>query len=164
MESAGIYVLSKLHWQFFGSLTFKSERLPERLRISMFFALLRKTAKDFRLHFPRLPWCLRQERGEIGGRRHFHFLLTGLPPNAASVKTCMTLKTRWEQLGGGFARVSEFNPQLNGVDYLTKCLGHESLSGGDCYESAKFGFRSCDLMLSKAVWKISTHARRQTGR
>jgi hypothetical protein len=59
-----------------------------------------------------------------------------------------------------------FNPQLNGVDYLTKCLGYPlpDLNGADCYESAKFGSRSCDLMLSKAVWKISTHARRQTGR
>lgn len=71
-----------------------------------------------------------------------------------------------EQLGGGFARVSVFNPQLNGVDYLTKCLGYPlpDLNGADCYESAKFGSRSCDLMLSNAVWKVSSHARRQTGR
>jgi hypothetical protein len=163
MESADIYVLGKLRWQFFGSLTFKSERLPERVRLAMFFALLRRTAKDFRCYFPALPWCLRQERGEITNRRHCHFLLTGLPARAVSVKTCMTLKVRWEQLGGGFARVSEFNPALNGVDYITKCLGHE-LNGADCYESAKFGGGTCDLMLSRAVWNVSNHARRQTGR
>src|ERR1700722_6641008 len=73
----------------------------------------RRTARDFRCYFPALPWCLRQERGEMTGRRHCHFLLTGLPAHAVSVKTCMTLKIRWEQLGGGFARVSEFNPALN---------------------------------------------------
>ena len=70
----------------------------------------------------------------------------------------MTLKVRWEQLGGGFARVREFNPQLNGVDYVTKCLGYE-LNGGDAYESAKFGGGTCDLMLSRAVWDTKHHAR-----
>ncbi len=63
MENADVYVLSKLRWQFFGSLTFRSERLPERVRTSMFFALIRKAARDFRVYFPTLPWCLRLERG-----------------------------------------------------------------------------------------------------
>ena len=42
-ESADVYVLAKLWWQFFGSLTFRTERV----RISMFFALMRKAAKTF---------------------------------------------------------------------------------------------------------------------
>ena len=46
METADVYVLSKLRWQFFGSLTFRTERLPQRVRISMFFGLMRKAAKD----------------------------------------------------------------------------------------------------------------------
>jgi hypothetical protein len=36
MESADIYVLSKLRWQFFGSLRFRTDRMPERVRITMF--------------------------------------------------------------------------------------------------------------------------------
>lgn len=111
--------------------------------------------------------CLRKSTFEIDrrhtNRRHYHFLFTGRPVRAVSVKTCITLKVRWEELGGGFAHVSESNPALNGVNCITKCLEHE-LSRDDCYESAKFGGGTCDLMLSKAVWKASNHARRQTGR
>ncbi len=40
MESDDVYVLLKLRWQFFGSLMFRTERLSERVRISMFFALM----------------------------------------------------------------------------------------------------------------------------
>ncbi len=57
--------------------------MPERVRISMFFALIRKVAKDFRAYFPGLPWCLQLGRGEINHRLHHHFLLTGLPETAA---------------------------------------------------------------------------------
>lgn len=101
MESADIYTLSKLRWQFFGSLTFRSEQMPEQVRITMFFALIRKSAKDFRVYFPALPWCLRLEHGEIGERLHFHFLLTGLPENAVCVATCFAMMRTWEKLRGG---------------------------------------------------------------
>ena len=40
VESPDIYTLSKLRWQFFGSLTILHERMPERVRITMFFALV----------------------------------------------------------------------------------------------------------------------------
>ena len=41
METGLTYTLQRVHWQFFGTLTFKSARLPERVRLSMFFALVR---------------------------------------------------------------------------------------------------------------------------
>jgi len=160
MESADVYVLSKLRWQFFGSLTFRADRMPERVRISMFFALLRKAAKDFRCYFPRLPWCLRLERGEIGDRLHNHFLLAGLPESGMCVATCFAMMRAWEnKLGGGHARIRVFDPRLSGVGYVAECLGYD---GADVYESAKFGSNGRDLMYSRAVWDEANHFRRHT--
>jgi hypothetical protein len=77
METPEIHVLNRINWQFFGTLTFKSERLPERVRLAMFFAYLRQFCRQFGLKFPKLLWCLRQEQGELTGRRHFHYLIAG---------------------------------------------------------------------------------------
>jgi hypothetical protein len=162
MKSADIYVLSKLRWQFFGSLTFRTERLPERIRTSMFFAVIRKVAKDFRVYFPALPWCLRLERCEINQRLHHHFLLTGLPESAACVATCFAMMRSWEnKLRGGHARIRLFDPRLSGVDYVAECLGYE---GADAYESAKFGQSGRKLMYSRAVWDEANHFRRRVDR
>jgi hypothetical protein len=138
----------------------------------MWFSVCRVAAESFGLYFPALPFCLRQEEGEHFGRRHFHVLLGGLPKKAVTIQTCMALKTWWEGFlprlnpktkkwfevknpstvaGGGMARIRLFDPALNGVDYVTKCL---CLSGADAYESAKFGCKSSGLILSKGAEKI----------
>jgi hypothetical protein len=162
MESADIYVLSKLRWQFFGSLTFRTDRMPEQVRITMFFALIRKAAKDFHVYFPALPWCLRLERGEIGQRLHQHFLLTGLPATATGVATCFAMMRTWQnRLRGGHARIRLFDPRLSGVDYVAECLGYD---GADSYESAKFGQGGRELMYSRAVWNEANHFRRRVDR
>ena len=88
MEDPYVYQLSQVKWQFFGTLTFKSGRLPERVRLSMYFAMMRKVCKQFRIHFKRSIWCLRLEQGEMLGRWHFHFLLTGLPGQTVTMSTC----------------------------------------------------------------------------
>jgi len=153
MESPETQLLTQVRWQFFGTLTFKSERLPERVRLGMYFALMRRVAYESRVYFPRLAWCLRQEQGEELGRRHFHFLLTGLPKRWVTKASCFYLMAQWERIGGGMARVTVFDQRLNGAGYITKCLG-EFPDAGDRYESAKFESRHCDLMLSDAVWAI----------
>lgn len=153
MESPEVHILSQVRWQFFGTLTFKSERLPERVRLAMWFALMRRVASEFRVHFCRLPWCLRQERGEMFGRRHFHFLLTGLPRMNVTRTTCFYMMATWERVGGGMPRVRRFDHKRNGVDYVAGCLGGLALCE-DVYESAKFGDRSIELMLSDGLQKI----------
>lgn len=147
MEKPEVYILTRLNWQFFGTLTFRSAAMPERVRLTMWFSLMRKLSATLGLHFPSLPWCLRQEDGETNGRRHFHYLLGGLPRRAVTKSTCFATMANWECLGGGMARVRIFNPALNGVGYITDCLG---MAGADVYESAKFG-SSTGLMLSKAA-------------
>jgi len=149
LESPDLHVLRGERWQFFGSLTFKSERLPDRVRQSMFHATFRQLAKELHLHFPRLAWCRREELGEHLGRRHYHFLLTGLPARAASIATCFFLMKTWEKMGGGMARVRLYDQGQDGLAYLTKCL-----HGGDAYETSKFAEGLSHLTLSDGLQRM----------
>lgn len=115
----------------------------------MWFALARKACKNYGTYFPTSLWCLRQEAGEATGRKHFHFLFGGLPRKAITEATCFALMAQWEKLGGGMARVRVFNRALNGVGYVTKCLG--ASVGADVYEMNKFGLETCELKLSKGA-------------
>ena len=149
-----LYALSLVEWQFFASLTFKSERLSDAVRTRMFFALMRRQADNFGLHFHKTIWCLRTESGESTGRIHHHALIAGFPEHSLTKATCISFMKIWEQLGGGMARVSLYSPPLDGVGYVLKGGDEEyRRAGGDFYETRKFGGR-CDVMLSKSVFGV----------
>jgi hypothetical protein len=157
-----LYALSLIDWQFFASLTFKSERLTDAVRIKLFFALMRRQADHFGVHFQQTIWCLRTERGEATGRIHHHALIAGFPNQALSTATCFSFMRIWEQLGGGMARVSLYSPRLDGVGYVLKgCDEEYRRAGGDFHETRKFGGR-CDVMLSKSIFSV-IEGRRQIG-
>ena len=102
-----IYALSLIEWQLFASLTFKSERLADAVRLKMFFALMREQADNFGVHFKETIWCLRTGRLEkLTGRLHLHALIAGFPKHALTTATCFAFMKIWEQLGGGMARVT----------------------------------------------------------
>ena len=63
-----IYALSLIEWQLFASLTFRSGKLADAVRVKMFFALMREQADHFGVHFKETIWCLRAEAGEATGR------------------------------------------------------------------------------------------------
>ena len=152
METALTYTLQRVRWQFFGTLTFKSAKLPERVRLSMFFALVRTLCRWHKVPFRQCVWALRQEHGEIGGRLHFHFLIAGLPPYAVQDATCMSLKAQWEVLGGGMARVRKYDSREPGLEYLLKCL-HVPDAGANLYEVTKFSHSADEVMLSNSIWQ-----------
>jgi hypothetical protein len=141
-----VFHLARIGWQFFGTLTFKQERLPERVRLAMWFALVRTIAGEFRVHFSRVLWVLREERGERLGRRHYHYLLGGVSPSFANPNWCFVQCATWERLGGGMARVYVFDRSLNGLDYIAKCL-----DTGLAHETGKFGQETSDLTLSHST-------------
>ena len=62
--------------------------------------------------------------------------------------------SQWERLGGGMARVSEYDSSLDGLDYILKGSGlTESTAkrwAGDYHELSKFG-GACDVTLSESV-------------
>ena len=158
-----IYALSLIEWQLFATLTFKSEKLSEAVRIKMFFALMRRQADNFGVHFSKTIWCLRTDRGEATARIHHHALIAGFPQHALTRATCFSFMKIWEQLGGGMARVTLYSPLLDGVGYLLK--GGEAemqRAGGDYYETRKFGGH-CDVMLSKSIFRVS-EGRRSIGK
>jgi len=148
METGLTYTLQRVHWQFFGTLTFKSARLPERVRLSMFFALVRYICCWHKVPFRKCVWALRQEHGEITGRLHFHFLIAGLPLYAVQVATAMSIKAQWERIGGGMARVREYDSREQGLEYLLKCLN----AGANLYEVTKFSHSADEVMLSNSIW------------
>lgn len=151
-----LFSLSLCDWQLFCTFTFKQAMLAERVRLAMFFALARTLAGNSGLHFKRLMWVLRKEHGEATGRFHFHALFAGLPPHWKNWVTCNSTEKLWVKFGGGHAVVSEYNPTLDGVDYILKRGDELVLSlakrwAGDYYELTKFGERS-DLMLSESLF------------
>ena len=151
IDSAEVFLLSQMRWQIFGSLTFRQERLPERVRLSMYFAMLRKVARQHNVFFSRLIWALRQEGDGKLQHKHIHFLLSGLPRHAVTPATCSLMSQKWERIGGGMARIAPYNHALNGVEYILKRRGEIQTLGG--FESAKFGSNP-DLMLSDSLWKL----------
>ena len=158
-----IFALSLIEWQLFATLTFKSEKLADAVRIKMFFALMRKQAKHFGVHFQETIWCLRTEAGEATGRLHLHALIAGFPKHALTTATCFSFMKIWEQFNGGMARVHLYSPLLDGVGYVLKgCEAEYQRAGGDFYETQKFGKR-CDVMLSESVFRVLA-GRRQIGK
>ena len=151
METALTYTLQRVHWQFFGSLTFKSAKLPERVRITMFFAFVRCLCRWHKVPFRKCLWALRQEPGEITGRLHFHFLIAGLPLYAVQVATAMSIKAQWQELGGGMARVRKFDSREQGLEYLLKDLNVTN-AGANLYEVTKFSYSADEVMLSNSIW------------
>ena len=158
-----IYALSLIEWQLFASLTFQSVNLADAVRIKMFFALMRKQADNFGVHFKKTIWCLRIEAGELTGRLHLHALIAGFPEHALTTATCFSFMKIWEGLNGGMARVTIYSPLLDGVGYVLKgCEAEYQRAGGDYYEARKFG-GNCDVMLSESIFRV-LEGRRQIGK
>ena len=145
------HLLDRIEWQFFCTLTFKSLRANQAVWLKMYFALTRRQADDFGIHFSKILWVLRYEVGEQTGRPHFHALIAGLPNTAVQTATCFSLMKGWEDLGGGQARVRVYNSALAGVEYVLKGVDEAYLNAGaNWYELNKFGGR-CDVMLSMSL-------------
>ena len=168
-----LYQLSSVPWDWFGTLTFGMRKIPldqsqpdllEKtakfkivgsrvppvgVRFSMYFKWLRQQERHWRQK--QTQWVLRHEKGEIGGRPHFHFLIRALPSGANTSHFRMAAMNRWESLGGGMARIRRFDNQEYGgekdaVSYVLKNLG------ANAYELAKFEQDESDsIRLSPAL-------------
>jgi hypothetical protein len=147
-----LHSLSQVGWQFFCTLTFKSEKLSDRVRAAMFFQWVRTQGLNSGVHFSKLLWCLRRELGEATKRLHLHVTIAGLPSHYRNRMTCMAMMATWEKCGGGMARVRVYDQSLDGLDYFLKVGSGLSCAfdAMDYHELSKFG-GSCEVMLSKSV-------------
>jgi hypothetical protein len=123
----------------------------------MWFSLARELCRWFRVPWSRAIWALRQEPGEITGRLHFHFLYAGVPPAAVQGATCLSVMAQWERIGGGIARVREYDSRKHGLEYIMKCLGNNN--GSNLYEVGKFSSSADGVMLSNSIWDPSLLSR-----
>jgi hypothetical protein len=74
-----------------------------------------------------------------------------LPLYAVQVATCMSVKAQWEKLGGGMARVREYDSRKQGLEYTLKCLNVTN-GGANLYEVGKFSHSADEVMLANAIW------------
>ncbi len=154
MSKPELWVLEREPWQYFGTLTSKEWELSRERWRSISFSLFRWFAKEAQIYFPSLPWVLREERGEITGKAHVHFLLGGLP--AFKVNVATAFRAMWqvdlknaEGLKVGHSRIRLYDRSQNGTGYIVKCLS--GMAGNDVYEFSKFGGDLQELTLSQAL-------------
>lgn len=139
--------LALLPWDVFSTLTFKNPAPSERHAWRLAWRFLHGAAKNLGVPYSNLLIALRSERGELGDRFHFHFLLgqTGADSNLHSL--AFKLAHQWKVLTQSHAVIRPYNRALAGSDYIEGCL-----NGGNLYELGKFN-RSDKLECSASVFK-----------
>lgn len=146
-------------WRVFGTGTFSGRIPSETAQRKLVFAFLYEAAKIVEIPFGRLVWCTRRERGELGLRVHYHWLI-GAVEWTPCLAECFMLNKAWDDLPRcGFSRNHIFNPALNGVEYITKCLSAPNAaqpvsSGGDYYEGEKFSHGGAEVTLSNSLVRV----------
>jgi len=149
--SRGLFdVLTRINWEVFGHLTLKS-RIARPLLFSYVWRLVRHTADTTGRPCRELLTAVRYERGEIGGRPHFHVLVGGTKaPNLTTL--CFQMVAEWKRLTGG-ARVmfDVYRPCGSAELYLTKTCGW-SYQAARSYELHKFD-RAEDVRLSASIFR-----------
>ncbi|HVU27386.1 MAG TPA: hypothetical protein VHG71_06580 [Verrucomicrobiae bacterium] len=145
------HLLETVEWQFFCTFTFRTLKVTEAVWLKMYFAMMREQADNFGVHFLKILWVLRKEKGELTHRPHFHALIAAFPASAVSEATCFSFMKIWERFGGGQARVRVYDSTLTGVEYVLKGVDASyTNAGANWYELGKFGTR-CDVMLSMSL-------------
>jgi hypothetical protein len=156
MEAPEVHILIQQSWQLFGTFIFRDEVMVDSSALQYVLCLAETISQAVSGLLPSLPWCLRVEDGELTGRRHFHFLIAGFPAHSIHRTTRYWMSHKWEELGGGMARIRTYNPALTGLGYITECLSEQN--GGDLYELDNFGLKSRELTLSKALLRKAKRA------
>jgi len=151
-------------WRIFGTGTFAGQVPSLSAQKRLVFAFLYRSAKILDVPFGGLVWCTRREHGELGGRVHYHWLIGASRLNP-TIAHCFMLNAAWDSLPRcGFSRNRLFQSELNGVEYVTKCLGLPDAalrvsSGGDYYEAEKFGHGSAEVTVSNTLACVVRGAR-----
>lgn len=155
--AAGIYdfAASVTPWQLFVTPTLRGARWTNsdgspsaRVTRCMLFQFLRIVADEFDIPFRDEFWLAREELGEIGGRFHWHLLLSGLHgmagrrviPSPNPVADVHRVIACWQRCGAsaGIIDVRPYDARLSGVSYIMKGLEDWSTTGANAYELSKY--------------------------
>lgn len=157
-----LYVLGRVQWQYFVTLTFLRAGHTRTERLRMILAWLRWTAKLSRTRFEGLKWCIRWERGELFQRMHCHALIAGVPFAYVNTTSLVRQGWAWGKVGGGLPDVRLYNPTLResaGLEYVLS-----GLSGADVYETSKFGASTSELTVSESIIRLIAASRGRAAR
>ena len=141
------YTLARVRWDVFGTLTFKGCVPRPSHAHGHAWRHFRQAAQLTGQPYARLLIALRQERGELNGRFHFHYLLGGTETRNA-ITLSHRLEHLWKGQTGAMAKIRPFDGSQAGVAYITKCL-----SGADVYEMNKF-ISADQVTLSHSVYRV----------
>jgi len=143
------FALARLHWDVFGTLTFCGREPRPHVAYGHAWRHIRDACRLTGSRYTRLPVALRGERGELGGRFHFHYLLGGLLITKVTT-LCYRLERAWtRQTGARSVSVRPYDHALAGVPYILKCLG-----GANAYELSKFGSAETEVTLSASCVRV----------
>jgi len=159
METPDVYVLSRIDWQLWCTLTFKRE-VSNSVQASMFLAWTRKLSRYGGVKPENLLWVCRRELGEVGSRRHFHALVAGLPDWVPTQNVCWHFMQLWRDVGGGHPQIWLFQHDLAGVEYTLKNLERD---GAEQYECRKFGAATTVTLSEGLVRKLAHKKRARQG-
>lgn len=149
--SRGMFeTLTRVNWDVFGHLTFKALK-PRPVLYSYVWRLVRHVSDVSGRPYRELLVALRYERGEMGGRPHFHVLVGGTKaPNMTTLS--FQLVDWWKKTTGSQqVRFRPYCPCGGAEDYLIKECGW-NFAGANGYELGKFD-RADDVTLSRSVFR-----------
>jgi len=163
VEDPILFSLTRLRYDVFGTLTF-SGKVPRPAKAkSLVFQFFRASAQDCGTPYSDLLIVLREERGELRGRYHLHFLLGGCRVNNLHT-LAFQMSSRWRQIAGGFAKIRAYDQSRRGLAYTLKGLDLDA-EAANRYELEKFS--SADrLTVSRSCARVlrSFRRMRDTGR
>lgn len=146
-SSKGIaYWLSLLDWDLFATLTFRNPLPPEGAGWALAWRHLHRVSDFLGTPYSSLLIALRSERGEIGDRFHFHYLL-GRTRSSNLHSDAHRVGYDWHKATGGHPVIRVYDPRLANEDYIEKGLG-----GANLYELGKYN-KADRLELSRSVLK-----------
>lgn len=145
------FSLARLDWDVFGSLTFRGCVPRPRVAYGLFWRYMRESAQYLHRPYRELLVALRCERGELGGRPHFHFLLGGTG-SSNFVTLGFRLSWAWKGLTGSKqVNIRPYDRSRSGVAYCCKCLG------ANAYEVGKFDWAD-EVTCSAGVFRVMRKA------
>jgi hypothetical protein len=157
METADEWQLKLIHWQYFGTLTWRQTKLGScKSREHDVEEFLRRWATREERKRDDLPSAIRWEKGEIGDRPHCHFLLAGF--QSASLNTAYRQRAIWKT-HYGLCRIRLFLGSAHrnsSVLYTVK--SDPDTDRANRYETRKYATAD-RVVINEAAWRLMLAAR-----